>query len=78
MEEQGCPNNYVGVNIAKTTDGQYAVTHISLLDAGISYVGIGSKQKKPVPMSVQKLLHHHLDSPSHNPHHLTADQLWKT
>lgn len=38
-----------------------------LIDSIIKDVGILPKQKKMIPISAQKLLHHHLDSPPHNP-----------
>ena len=67
IEDKGHPNDYVGVNIAKPNDGQYVFTQPFLIDAIINDVRIGTKQKKLVPMSAQKLLHYHLDSPPHTP-----------
>ena len=67
IEDQGHPNDYAGINIAKTDDGQYVFTQPSLIDAYINDVGIGTKQRKSAPMSAHKLLHHHLDLPPHNP-----------
>ena len=52
---QGHPNDYVGVNIARTNDEQYVFTQPSLIDAIITDVGIGTKQKKSISMSAQKL-----------------------
>ena len=57
------------MNIAKTNDGQYVFTQPSLIDAIINDIGIQTEQRKSVPMSAHKLLHHHLDSSPHNPHH---------
>ena len=50
-------------------DGQYVFIQSPLIDVIINDVGIGLKQRKPVPISAHKLLHHHLDSPPHNLHH---------
>ena len=43
IEDQGHPNDYVGVNIARNNDGQYVFTQPSLINAIINDVGIGSK-----------------------------------
>ena len=66
---QGHPNDYVDVNIAKIDYDQYVFTQPLLIDMVINDVGISSKQRKPVPFSAHKLLHHHLNSPPHNPWH---------
>ena len=68
IEDHGNFDNYEEVNIAMTDNGQYVFT-LSLIDAIINDVHFNSKQRMPVPMSAHKLLHHNLDSPSHNPHH---------
>ena len=44
IEDQGHPNDYVGVNISKTDDGQYVFTQPSLINAIINDVGIGTKK----------------------------------
>ena len=68
IEDQGYPNDYVGVNIAKNKDGQYVFTQPFLIDAIINDVGMKTKQRKSVPMCAHKLFHHCLDSAPHNPH----------
>ena len=72
--------DYLGINISKADDGQHEFTQPSLIDAIINDVGIGPKQRKSVPMSTYKLLHHHMGSLPHNPCHtiittLTTDRL---
>ena len=69
IEDQDHPKNHVGVNIAKTDDGQYVFSQPFQINAIINDVGIGTKQRKSVPMSAHKLLHHHLNSPLHNSHY---------
>ena len=45
----------MGLNIAKTDDAQYVFIQPPLIDVIINDVGIGLKQRKPVPMSAHKL-----------------------
>ena len=66
---QGHINDNLGVNIAKTNDDQYLFTKPFLIDTIINDVDIGPKQRKPLQMIAHKLLHHHLDTPPHNPLH---------
>ena len=75
MKDQGNPYNYVGVNVAKSDDGQYVFTQPSLIDRIINDVVVGTKQRKSVHMSAHKLLHHFLNSLPQNPQPLTANQL---
>ena len=74
IEEQGHPNDYLGVNITMTKDGQHVFTQPSLIDAIINDVGNGTKQRKPVLVSFYIItwIHNHTIHTTS-----TTDQLWK-
>jgi len=67
IEDQGHPNDYVGVNISTTKDGHFVFTQPVLIDSIIADIGILPSQKKLIPINAQRLLDHHLTSPPHNP-----------
>ncbi|KAL7474003.1 hypothetical protein ACHAW6_000506, partial [Cyclotella cf. meneghiniana] len=67
VEDQGHPNDYVGVNIKYLTDGSYALSQKTLIDAIIADVGLTSNDyTKPVPAKCTQRLHAFLDSPPFN------------
>ncbi|KAL7474048.1 hypothetical protein ACHAW6_000046, partial [Cyclotella cf. meneghiniana] len=67
VEDQGHPNDYVGVNIKRLSDGSYAFSQKTLIDAIITDVGLTSNDyTKPVPAKCTQRLHAFLDSPPFN------------
>ena len=67
LEEQGHPDDYVGVNTKKQGEGSYEFTQPTLTQKIIEDVRLGPRTTpKPIPMCAQRLLRHHLDSPPYN------------
>ena len=68
IEDQGHPEDYVGVNIRKHDDGSYEFTQCALIDSIIEDVGLSYAKAttKPIPAAVQKPLHSFKDSPYFN------------
>ena len=66
-EDQVHPADYVGVNISRLENDYYEFTQPALTHQIIEDVGLVPKATtKPIPMSAQCLLNHHLDSPSND------------
>jgi hypothetical protein len=57
IEDQGCPTDYVGVNIKKQKDGSCEFTQGALIDSIIYDVGLKDVKVKPVPAKVSRQIH---------------------
>ena len=67
LEDQGHPADYVGLNIKKQGYGSYDFTQPSITQQIIEDVCLGpSTTPKPIPVCDQRLICHHIDSPSHD------------
>ena len=67
LEDQLHPDDYVGVNINKKGEGSYEFTQPALTYQIIEYISLGTRSTvKLIPMCAQRLIHHHLDSPTRN------------
>ena len=67
-EDQGHPSDYKGVNIAKIDGDQYIFNQSSYW-CDCQWCRCWLKTEEANPNDAHKLLHHHLDSLTHNPHH---------
>ena len=67
IEDQGHPEDYVGVNIRRLANNTYKFTQTAFTRQIIEDVGLGPKATtKPITMCVQRVLHHHMDSTAHD------------
>ncbi len=66
IEDQGHPEDYVGVNIKKLKDGSYEFTQQALIDSIIDDIGLKDAKVKPVPAKVSLQLHVFKDQPTFN------------
>jgi hypothetical protein len=66
IEDQGCPADYVCVNIKKLRDGSYEFTQRALIDSIINDVGLKDAKVKPVSAKVSLQLHVLKDEPPFN------------
>ena len=64
VEDMGHPNDYVGVNIQRQSDGTFHFVQTALIDSVIADCGLSkSYKKKQVPAKSSRILTHHLNSP---------------
>jgi hypothetical protein len=63
IEDQGHPDDYVGVSIKKLKNGVIELTQQALIDSILSDIALGDSKVKAVPAKVSKVLHAHLDKP---------------
>jgi hypothetical protein len=63
IEDQGHPDNYVGVSIKKLNDGVIELTQRAIINSIISDVALDNSKVKAIPAKVSKILHNHLDKP---------------
>ena len=66
IEDQGHPEDYVGVNIKKLKDGSYEFTQQALIDSIIDDIGHKDAKVKPVPAKVSLQLHVFKGEPAFN------------
>jgi hypothetical protein len=66
IEDQGHPDDNVGVNIKKLKDDSYEFAQRALIDSIISNVGLTDSKTKPVPEKVSLQLHAFRDQPFFN------------
>jgi hypothetical protein len=63
VEDQGLPQDYVGVNIKKCPNGHIEFTQRALIDNIIDDAGLQDAYTKPVPAKTSQVLHAYKDSP---------------
>jgi hypothetical protein len=75
VEDQGDPQDYVGVNIKKFPDGQIEFTQRALIEAIIDDLGLQDSYTKPVPAKTSQILHAFKDSPRFEDYDLIVGKL---